>query len=169
MSSPCHTPCDSRETAVTGVARDPERLPVKDQLRDPRLLRRLSLSSEAPGKGLRNPQPSSPQHPSATLPLGEPGFPVSPQALGSLGEPCAATGSSHRAHVLCEPPAASTDASADQRNWDQERGQHSHHREARALSERDQERQGHHIKRNSGWDNWVPDQEDTGSKKRKLL
>lgn len=44
-SSLCHTPSDSKEATVSVTAKDPERPPVRDQLRDPRLLRRLECRS----------------------------------------------------------------------------------------------------------------------------
>lgn len=168
-SSLCHTPSDSKEATVSAAAKDPERPPVRDQLRDPRLLRRLSLNPEATARCLRDPQPSSPQHPGSTPPSGEPGFPMSPQALGSPVEPSPATGSSHRPPGPCDHPAISTDASTDPRKCDQE-GEHSHQRDTRALSEGDQERWSQRAKRNSSWDRRAPDKEDSSSsKKRKHL
>ncbi|XP_058380337.1 probable helicase senataxin isoform X2 [Diceros bicornis minor] len=154
-SSLYHTPSDSKEATVT--AKDSERPPGQDWLRDPRLLRRMGMIPEAKGKCLMDPQPLSPQHPGATLPLGEPGFPVSHQDLGSVVQQSTtkgATPSNHRPHVPCEPPAASADASTRKRKCDQEEGL-SHRRETRAFSEGDQERHSsvsHHTKRNSAWD-----------------
>lgn len=168
-SSLCHTPPDFKDATVTAAVKDPERPPAKDQLRDPRLLRRLGLSLEAPAKCLRDPQPSSPQCPAAPLPSGEPSFPVSPQALGSLVEPPPPPGSSHRPPGPCEPPAVSTEAATDPRRSDQA-GEPSHRRDTRALSEGDRERWSQPPKRNSGWDSEAPDEEDSSSsKKRKLL
>nr|XP_019584457.1 PREDICTED: probable helicase senataxin isoform X6 [Rhinolophus sinicus] len=162
----CHTPPDFKEAAVTAAVKDPERPPGKDQLRDPRLLRRLALSLEAPAKCLREPQPSSPQCPAAPL---SSGFPVSPQALGSLVEPPPAPGSSHRPPGPCEPPAVSTEAATDPRKCDQAGGP-SHRRDTRALSEGDREQWSQPPKRNSGWDSEAPAEEDSSSsKKRKLL
>ncbi|XP_032978255.1 probable helicase senataxin isoform X3 [Rhinolophus ferrumequinum] len=169
FTSLCHTPSDSKEAAVTAAAKDPERPPAKDQLRDPRLLRRLGLSPEAPVRCLRDPQPSSPQCPAGPPPLGETGFPVSPQALGSLVEPPTAPGSSHRPPGPCEPPAVSTETATDPRKCDQA-GEPSHRRDTRAVSEGDRERWSQPPKRNSGWDSEAPDEEDSSSsKKRKLL
>ncbi|XP_053523658.1 probable helicase senataxin isoform X2 [Artibeus jamaicensis] len=160
---------DPKDAAVTVAAMDPERPPVKDQLRDPRLRRRMGLSSEAQGKCLRDPEPSSPQHQGATPPLGEPGFPASPQVLGSTVEWSTATGSIHRPYVPCDPPAASTAATAPS-VYDQEWG-HSHQRDAGAFRNWDQEMPSpvsHHPKRNSGRDRRRPEEEDSSSKKRKL-
>lgn len=168
-SSLYHTPSDSSEAALTGAARDSERPPVRDQLRDPRLLRRMGLSPEARGNCLRDPEPLSPQQPGATLPSEEPSFPVSPQALGSTVEQSTATGSSHRPRAPCEPPAASTDptvTSACDRG-----GGHSHQRETRAFSDGHQDMLmsvSRHAKRSSGWDDGRPEKEDRGSKRRKL-
>ncbi|XP_014637761.1 PREDICTED: probable helicase senataxin [Ceratotherium simum simum] len=154
-SSLYHTPSDSKEATVT--AKDSERPPGQDWLRDPRLLRRMGMIPEAKGKCLMDPQPLSPQHPGATPPLGEPGFPVSHQDLGSVVQQSTtkgATPSNHRPHVPCEPPAASADASTRKRKCDQEEGL-SHRRETRAFSEGNQERHSsvsHHTKRNSAWD-----------------
>lgn len=169
FTSLCHTPSDSKEAAVTAAAKDPERPPAKDKLRDPRLLRRLGLSPEAPARCLRDPQPSSPQCPAGPPPSGEPGFPGSPQALGSLVEPPTAPGSSHRPPGACEPPAVSTETATDPRKGDQA-GEPSHRRDTRAVSEGDPERWSQPPKRNSGWDSEAPDEEDSSSsKKRKLL
>ncbi|XP_036892405.1 probable helicase senataxin isoform X2 [Sturnira hondurensis] len=165
----CTTPPDPKDTAVTVAANDPERPPVKDQPRDPRLLKRMGLSSKAQGKCLRDPEPLSPRHQGATPPLGEPGFPVSPQVLGSTVEWSTATGSIHRPYVPCEPPAAST-AATPPSVYDQEWG-HSHQRDAGALGDWDQQMPSpvsHHPKRNSGRDRRRPEEEDSSSKKRKL-
>lgn len=164
-SSLCHTPSDSKEATDSAAAKDPERPPGRDQLRDPRLLRRLGLNPEATARCLRDPQPSSPQHPGSTPPSGEPGFPMSPQALGSPVEPSPATGSSHRPPGPCDHPAVSTGASTDPRKCDQE-GEHSHRRDTRALSEGDQERWSQPPKRNSSWDSRAPDKEDSSSSKK---
>lgn len=162
-SARCYTPSDSKEATVAVTAKDPERPPVRDQVRDPRLLRRLGLNPEATVRCLRDPQPSSPQYPGSTPPSGEPGFPVSPQAVGSPMELSPATGSSHRPPGPCDHP----DTSTDPRKCDQE-GEHSHRRDTRALSEGDQERWSQRPKRNSSWDR-APDKEDSSSKKIKLL
>ncbi|XP_035878294.1 probable helicase senataxin isoform X1 [Phyllostomus discolor] len=157
---------DPKEAAATAAAKDPERPPVKDQPRDPRLLKRMGLSSEAQGRCLRDPEPSSPQHQGATPPLGEPGFPGSPQVPGSTTEWSTATGSVHWPHAPCEPPAASAAATSV---YDQEWG-HSRQRDARAFRDWDQEMPSpvsHRPKRNSGWDR-RPEREDSRSKRRKL-
>uniref|UniRef100_A0A8C6ESK1 Probable helicase senataxin n=1 Tax=Marmota marmota marmota TaxID=9994 RepID=A0A8C6ESK1_MARMA len=107
-SSVYHTPSDCREVAVTVTSKDPERPPLQDRLRDPRLLRRLG--ADAKGKFLRDPQPLSPQHPGATSPLGEPGFPVTHQDLGSALPLSAAKlplQSNHTPPMPGEPPAGS--------------------------------------------------------------
>ncbi|XP_054582888.1 probable helicase senataxin isoform X2 [Eptesicus fuscus] len=150
---------DAREAA----GKDPDRPPFKDQPRDPRLFRRM----DAPGNCLRNPEPWGPQHPGAASASGEPSCPATPQALGHALEPCTATGSSHRPHVPCDPPAASVDST----NKSDQKGGHGHQRESRAFSDRDQELLSpgsHHPKRSSSWDDGRTQEEDSGSKKRKL-
>ncbi|XP_077003427.1 LOW QUALITY PROTEIN: putative helicase senataxin [Tamandua tetradactyla] len=170
-SSLYYHPPDPREATVTVTSKDPERPPAQDRPRDPRLLRRMG--SEAKGKFLGDPQPLSPQHPGATLPMGEPGFPVTHQDLGSIIQQSTtkvATLSNYSPHVQCEPPTASSDASTSKRKCDQEEGL-SHRREARDFSEGEQEKYSsmtHHTKRNSGWDKRRLE-EDSSSKKRKLL
>ncbi|XP_036185173.1 probable helicase senataxin isoform X12 [Myotis myotis] len=158
---------DAKEAADSVAGKDLERPPVKDQLRDPRLLRRMSISAEAPGNCPRDPEPRDPQHSEAAPPLGVPGFPVSPRTLDRALKLCLATWSSHRAHVPCEPPGASIDST----NESDQQGGHSHQREARAVSDRDQEMPSpgnHHPKRSSSWDDGRAEEEDSGSKKRKL-
>ncbi|XP_054440164.1 probable helicase senataxin isoform X2 [Pteronotus mesoamericanus] len=160
---------DPKEAAVTVAAKDPERPPGKDQLRDPRLLKRLGLSSEAQGRCLRDPEPLSPQHHGATPPLGEPSCPVSPQALGATGEWSSASGSSHRPHVPWDPPAASADA-ARKSVCDRER-EPSYRRDSRASRDRDREMPSpvsHHTRRNSGRDSRRWEKEDSSAKRRKL-
>lgn len=162
------TPPDPKEAAANAAAKDPERPPVKDQLRDPRLRKRLGLSSEAQGKCLRDPEPSSPRHQGAKPPVGEPSFPVSPPVLGSTTERSAATGSTHRRHAPCEPPDAAATTSA----YDQEWG-HRHQRDARAPRDWDREMPSpasHRPKRNSARDRdrRRPEKEDSRSKRRKL-
>ncbi|KAK2499386.1 hypothetical protein MC885_010475, partial [Smutsia gigantea] len=164
-------PSDPKEATLTVPAQDPERPPLQDRLRDPRLLRRMGMDRE--GKCLQEPQPLSPQQPGAAPPSREPGFPVSHQDLESV-QPSTARGaalSSHRHPVPCDPPAASTEASTSERKWGQEAGELSHRRETRALSEGDQEKhssESHHTKRrNSDWDKRRL--EEDSSKKRKLL
>ena len=172
-SSPYPSPSDSKEATVTVTAKDPERPPIQDRLRDPRLLRRMGLGCEAKGKCLSELQPSSPQYPGATPPLGEPGFPGSHQDPTSIGQQPPAKGAAvnnHRPHAQCDAPAASTNASTSKRA--QEGGALSHRRETRAFTEGDQERRGslsHHTKRNSGWDERGLEEEDSSLKKRRLL
>uniref|UniRef100_A0A8D2DD24 Probable helicase senataxin n=1 Tax=Sciurus vulgaris TaxID=55149 RepID=A0A8D2DD24_SCIVU len=161
-SSVYHTPSESREAAVT--SKDPERPPLQDRLRDPRLLRRLG--ADAKGKFLRDPQPLSPQHPGATPPLGEPGFPITHQDLGSAVPLSAAKlppQSNHTPPMQGEPPAVSSDASTSKRKCDPEEGL-SHRRETRAFSEGEQEKHSsvaYHTKRRL-------EKEESCSKKRKL-
>ncbi|KAM5328344.1 putative helicase senataxin isoform 1-T2 [Glossophaga mutica] len=165
----CHTPPDPKEAAVTVAAKDPERPPVKDQLRDPRLLRRMGRSAEAQRKCQRDPEPLSPQHQGATPPLGEPGFPGSPEVLGGTVERSTATGSIHRPHAPCEPPAASAAATTTS-VYEQEWG-HRHQRDARAFRDWDQGMPSpvrHHPKRNSGRGRRRPEEEDSSPKKRRL-
>lgn len=168
-----HTASDSKESAGTVTAKDPERPLIQDWLRDPRLLRRLGLDPEAKGPCLRDPQPSSPQHPGATPPSGEPGFPGSPQDLGGAQQSAArgAALNNHKPQAPCEPPAAGTEVSASKRRCDWEGGLSSR-RETRAFSEGDQEKwspESHHSKRNPGWDKGGLEKEDGGSKRRRLL
>ncbi|XP_008561841.1 PREDICTED: probable helicase senataxin isoform X1 [Galeopterus variegatus] len=166
VSSPYHTPSDFKEDTVT--SKDPERTPVQDQIRDPRLLRRMG--TEAKGKFLRDPQPLSPQHPGATSPLGEPGFPVTHQDLCSVVQQSTATVatlSNHTPYVQSEPPAAGADTSMRERKCDDPEGGLSHRRETRAFSEGEQEKCG--SVRNSSWDKRRWEEEDSSFKKRKLL
>ncbi|XP_068409081.1 probable helicase senataxin isoform X1 [Eschrichtius robustus] len=172
-SSPYPSPSDSKEATVTVTAKDPERPPIQDRLRDPRLLRRMGLGCEAKGKCLSELQPSSPQYPGATPPLGEPGFPGSHQDPTSIGQQPPAKGAAvnnHSPHAQCDAPAAGTNASTSKRA--QEGGALSHRGETRAFTEGDQERRGslsHHTKRNSGWDEGGLEEEDSSLKKRRLL
>ncbi|XP_066896516.1 probable helicase senataxin isoform X3 [Kogia breviceps] len=169
------SPSDSKEATVTVTAKDPERPPIQDWLRDPRLLRRMGLGCEAKGKCLSELQPSSPRDPGATPPSGEPGSPRSHQDLTSIGQQPPAQGAAvnnHRPHAQCSPPAASTYASTSKRKCAQEGGALSHMWEAWAFTEGDQERRGslsHHTKRSSGWDESGLEREDSSLKKRKLL
>uniref|UniRef100_A0ABI7ZKI5 Senataxin n=1 Tax=Felis catus TaxID=9685 RepID=A0ABI7ZKI5_FELCA len=78
-SSLYHVPSGCKESTGAVTTKDPERPPIQDRLRDPRLLRRLGIDPEAKGTCPRDPQPLSPQHPGATPPSGEPGFPLSHQ------------------------------------------------------------------------------------------
>ncbi|KAM9642559.1 putative helicase senataxin isoform 6-T9 [Trichechus inunguis] len=171
-SSLCHSPFDSREATVPVTSKDPERPPVQDRLRDPRLLRRMS--SEAIAKLLRDAQSLSPQHSGATSPMGEPDFPITYQDLGSIVQQFTAkvaTPSNHKSHMQCELPAASTDASTSKRKCEQE-GWLSHRRETRSFSEGEWETCSsvtHHTVRNSDWDKRRLEKEDSSSKKRKLL
>ncbi|XP_073872285.1 probable helicase senataxin isoform X7 [Macaca fascicularis] len=168
-----HTPSDSRETTLTVTSKDPERPLVHDQLRDPRLLKRMGIEVKG-GIFLWDPQPSSPQHPGATPPAGEPSFPVVHQDLGHVQQPAAVVAalSSHKPPVQGEPPAASPEASTCQSKCDGPEEELCHRREARAFSEGEQEKCGSetpHTRRNSRWDKRRPEQEDSSSKKRKLL
>ncbi|XP_032489831.1 probable helicase senataxin isoform X1 [Phocoena sinus] len=169
------SPSDSKEGTVTVTANDPERPPIQDWLRDPRLLRRMGLGCEAKGKCLSELQPSSPQYPGATPPSGEPGSPGRHQDPTSIGQQPPAKGAAvnnHRPHAQRDPPAASTDACTSKRKCAQEGEAVSHRRETRAFPEGDQETCGslsHHTKRNSGWDERGLEEEDSSLKKRKLL
>ncbi|XP_026312911.1 probable helicase senataxin isoform X2 [Piliocolobus tephrosceles] len=168
-----HTPSDSKETTLTVTSKDPERSPVYDQLRDPRLLKRMGIEVKG-GIFLWDPQPFSPQHPGATPSAGEPSFPVVHQDLGHVQQPAAvvATLSSPKPPVQGEPPAASPEASTCQSKCDDPEEELCHRREARAFSEGEQEKCGSetpHTRRNSMWDKRRLEQEDSSSKKRKLL
>uniref|UniRef100_A0A2K6TZH2 Probable helicase senataxin n=1 Tax=Saimiri boliviensis boliviensis TaxID=39432 RepID=A0A2K6TZH2_SAIBB len=167
-----HTPSDSKEAPLTVNSKDPES-PVQDQLRDPRLLKRMGIEVKG-GIFLWDPQPSSPQHPGVTPPAGEPGFPGVHQDLGNVLQPSAlvAALSSLRPPVQGEPPAASTEASTCQSKCDDPEGELCHRRDARALGEGEQENCGsetRYTKRNSRWDRRSPEKEESSSKKRKLL
>ncbi|XP_025790789.1 probable helicase senataxin [Puma concolor] len=166
-SSLYHVPSGCKESTGAVTTKDPERPPIQDRLRDPRLLRRLGIDPEAKGTCPRDPQPLSPQHPGATPPSGEPGFPLSHQ------DPGGAQLSTARGTTLSnrEPPAAGTDVSVSKRACDWEGGL-SRRRETRAFSEGDRETQSpesRHPKRRSGWDNRRLEEEDSGSKRRKFL
>ncbi|XP_041580718.1 probable helicase senataxin isoform X6 [Vulpes lagopus] len=172
-SSLYHTASDSKESAGTVTTKDPERPPIQDRLRDPRLLRRLGMDPEARGTCLRDPQPLSPQHLGATPPSGEPGFPMSHQDPGGVPQATTrgATPNNHRPHVQGEPPAAGTDVPTSKRKGDWEAGL-SHRRESRAFSEGDQESwspDSKHSRKNLDWDRRGLEKDDSGSKKRKLL
>ncbi|XP_060464266.2 putative helicase senataxin isoform X1 [Panthera onca] len=172
-SSLYHVPSGCKESTGTVTTKDPERPPIQDRLRDPRLLRRLGIDPEAKGTCPRDPQPLSPQHPGATPPSGEPGFPLSHQDLGGaqLSTARGTTLSNQNPPVQWEPPAAGTDVSASKRACDWEGGL-SRRRETRAFSEGDRETQSpesRHPKRRSGWDNRRLEEEASGSKKRKFL
>ncbi|XP_035117064.2 putative helicase senataxin isoform X3 [Callithrix jacchus] len=168
-----HTPSDSKEASLSVISKDPERPPVQDQLRDPRLLKRMGTEVKG-GIFLWDPQPSSPQHPGVTPPAGEPGFPGIHQDLGNILQPTAlvAALSSLRPPVQGEPPAASTEASTCQSKCDDLEGELCHRRDARAFSEGEQENcdsETHYTKRNSHWDKRRLEKEESSSKKRKLL
>uniref|UniRef100_A0A8C0W8S5 Probable helicase senataxin n=1 Tax=Castor canadensis TaxID=51338 RepID=A0A8C0W8S5_CASCN len=167
-----HTPSDSKEASVTVATKDPERPSLQERLRDPRLLRRLDIDTK--GAFLRDPQPSSPQHPGATPPLGEPGFPMTHQDLGGSVPPSTAKVaplSNHRPPLQAEPPAASLSASTNKRKCGDLDGGLSYGRETRAFSEREQEEHGfvpHHPKRNSDWDNRRLEEGSSGKRRRFL-
>ncbi|XP_044899488.1 probable helicase senataxin isoform X2 [Felis catus] len=172
-SSLYHVPSGCKESTGAVTTKDPERPPIQDRLRDPRLLRRLGIDPEAKGTCPRDPQPLSPQHPGATPPSGEPGFPLSHQDLGGaqLSTARGTTLSNQNPPVQWEPPAAGTDVAASKRACDWEGGL-SRRRETRAFSEGDRETQSpenRHPKRRSGWDNRRLEEEDRGSKRRKFL
>ncbi|XP_040338653.1 putative helicase senataxin isoform X2 [Herpailurus yagouaroundi] len=172
-SSLYHVPSSCKESTGAVTTKDPERPPIQDRLRDPRLLRRLGIDPEAKGTCPRDPQPLSPQHPGATPPSGEPGFPLSHQDPGGaqLSTARGTTLSNQNPPVQWEPPAAGTDVSASKRACDWEGGL-SRRRETRAFSEGDRETQSpesRHPKRRSGWDNRRLEEEDSGSKRRKFL
>lgn len=166
---------DSKEATVTVTAKDPERPPIQDWFRDPRLLRRMGLGCEAKGKCLCELQPLGPRYPGATPPSGEPGSPRSHQDPTSIGQQPPAKGAAvnnHRPHTQCDPPAASTNASTSERRCAQEGKALSHRSETRAFTKGDQERRAslsHHTKRSSGWDERGLEEEDSSLKKRKLL
>ncbi|XP_016052081.1 PREDICTED: probable helicase senataxin [Miniopterus natalensis] len=163
-----HTPLDGKEAAGTVAAKDPEKPPVKDQLRDPRLFRRMGMNPKAKGNCLRDPEPLSTQLPGATPPSGETSFPASPLALGSTGELSTATGSNQRPHVPCEPPVASAD-STNKRTCGQG-GEHRRQRQTRAYSDGDQGMLSSvslHAKRTCGWDDRRPKEEGSSVKRRK--
>ncbi|OWK10140.1 hypothetical protein Celaphus_00005116, partial [Cervus elaphus hippelaphus] len=167
-SSLYHSPSDSKEATVTDAAKDPERPPNQDRLRDPRLLRRMGLAFDAQGINLREPQPLSPQHSGAVPPSGAPGCPGSPQEPCTIGQQ-GVTLNNHTPHMQCDSPAASTDTSTSKKKCDQEEGVLGHRRETRALSEGDQEWwASSHTKRNSDWDERGLE-EDSSLKKRRVL
>ncbi|XP_073078489.1 probable helicase senataxin isoform X4 [Manis javanica] len=168
-SSPNSAPSDPKGATVTIPAQGPERPPLRDRLRDPRLLRRMGMDRK--GQCLQEPQPLSPQQPGAAPPSQEPGFPVSHQNLGSVQPSTAEVAplSSHQLPGPGDPPAASTEASTSKRKHGQEENL-SHRRETRAFSEGDLEKhssESHHTERNSGWEKRRL--EEDSSKKRKLL
>lgn len=165
--APFQASVDAQEAAVSGAGKDPERPPGKDQLRDPRLLKRMGISAEAPGSCLRNPEPWGPPHAVAAAPSGEPSFPGPPQALGPALELGTATGSSYRPYAPWELPAAGVDFASKS----DQKGGHSHPRDTRAFSDRDQEvlsPVSHHPKRSSSWNDWRAQEERPGWKRRRL-
>ncbi|XP_044782409.2 probable helicase senataxin isoform X3 [Bubalus bubalis] len=167
-SSIYHSPSDSKEATVTEAAKDPERPPNQDWLRDPRLLRRMGLALDAQGISLRELQPLSPQHSGAAPPSGVPGCPGSPQEPGTVRQQ-GVTLNSHMPRMPCDSPAASTDTSTSAKKCEQEEGALGHRREARSLSAGDQAWwASSHTKRNSDWDERVLE-EDSCSKKRRVL
>ncbi|XP_028353517.1 probable helicase senataxin isoform X1 [Physeter macrocephalus] len=169
------SPSDSKEATVTVTAKDPERPPIQDWLRDPRLLRRMGLGCEAKGKCLGELQPSSPHDPGATPPSGEPGSPRSHQDPTSIGQQPPAQGAAvnnHRPHAQRNAPAAGTVAATSKRKCAQEGGALSHMSETWAFTEGAQERRGalsHHPKRSSGWGESGLEKEDSSLKKKKVL
>ncbi|XP_003470873.1 probable helicase senataxin isoform X2 [Cavia porcellus] len=172
-ASLCHSPSDSSEAAVTVTARDPERPPLRDRLRDPRLLRRLEAEAKT-GTFLRDVQALSPQHPGAAPPWGELAFAVTHQDLGDALQPPAANvtpQSHHRPPTQGEPPTAGTDTSWGRWKSGDQEGRQGHRRDAWALSEGEEENcdsTTSHPKRDAAWDSRRPE-ENCSSKRRKLL
>ncbi|XP_051022094.1 probable helicase senataxin [Acomys russatus] len=161
-ASPYHTPSDA----------NPERLPLQDRLRDPRLFRRLD--AEARGTVLKDPQPGSPQLPGLAHLLGEPGFPVSFQDLGFVVPPSTAVVAplnSHRSPMQAElPPAHLAAASSSKRKYGAPDAGLSRRRDPR-VSREEQERHGsvtHHVLR-SDRDRRGLEQGDSSAKKRRFL
>ncbi|XP_060056425.1 probable helicase senataxin [Erinaceus europaeus] len=151
-----HTPHDPKEFTVT--TKVPERPPIQDRLRDPRLLRRLGMVPETAGRFLGDPQPSSPQHPGATPPSGEPGFPVSHQDVGRVVQQ-----TTDRVPHIGAYSSSSTVC-------DQERL--GYRREIRAFSDGDKERYNsrwHYSQRNFEWDRRRLEEGDSSSKRRRFL
>ncbi|XP_006894476.1 PREDICTED: probable helicase senataxin [Elephantulus edwardii] len=168
-SSVCHSPTDSKEATVTITSKDPERPHVQDQLRDPRLLRRLG--SEVIEKLVRDLQTLNHLQSGPTPPSGEPSFPITYQDLENIVQQFTvnvATASSYRPLMQCEFGVASADASTSKRKCDQE-GDLSHRKEIKVFSEGEQEMCSSVThQRNSVWD-MRPEEEDNNSKKRKIL
>ncbi|XP_021117493.1 probable helicase senataxin isoform X5 [Heterocephalus glaber] len=167
-----HSPSDSNEAAVTVTARDPERSPLQERLRDPRLLKRFEAEAKA-GTFLRDPQAMSPQHPGGMPPWAELGFSVTYQDFGGALQPPAANvapQSHYRPLAQGEPPAAGTDAFVSRKGGNQEGGL-GHRREGWAFSAGEQEEDcgsATYYPKNSAWDSRGAE-EDSSSKKRKLL
>lgn len=159
-----HTPSDA----------DPERPPIQDRLRDPRLLRRLD--AEARGTFLKDPQPMSPQLPDLAHLLEEPGLSVILQNLGFVVPPSTAVVAplnSNRSPMQAEPPPAHlTAASTSKRKYSAPDSGLSRRRDPRAFSE-EQERHGsvtHHVlRRSADRDRRGREQGDSSAKKRRFL
>ncbi|XP_075416699.1 putative helicase senataxin isoform X1 [Tenrec ecaudatus] len=151
----CHSPTDSKDAPGTSTTKDPERPPLVDLLRDPRLLKRVGIDTLE--KLLRDPQSLSPRQGAAAAPAGEPGFPVTYQESRSH-------------HAQCELPAASTNAATSKRKCGDVAGGLCHRRETRAFSEGDPGT-GNCVayQRASDRDTGRPGQDGDRSKKRKLL
>ncbi|XP_004593525.2 probable helicase senataxin [Ochotona princeps] len=163
-SSLYHTLSDTKVNTVTPTV--PERLPGQEQLRDPRLLRRMA--TEAKGALLQEPQPVSPQHPGATPPSAEPGFPVARQDASRAVQQAAgraAALSTHRLYGQGGPPGAGPDAVSSRRRYELE-GELGPQREARAFGEDRHER--YYTRRASSWDRRRWEKEESGPKRRKL-
>ncbi|XP_010625700.1 probable helicase senataxin isoform X2 [Fukomys damarensis] len=153
-----HSPSHSNEAVVP---KDPERSPLRERLRDPRLLKRFEAEAKS-GTFLRDPQDASPQHPGAVPPWAELGVPVTYQDFSAPLQPPAADVAlqSHcRSLAPGEPPAAG----GDQEGWLGSRG------EAWAFDEGEQEDCGSatYYWNNSAWDSRRLE-EDSSFKKRKL-
>lgn len=163
-SSLYHTLSDTKGNPVTPVI--PERLPGQEQLRDPRLLRRMA--TEAKGALLQEPQPVSPQHPGSTPPSGEPGFPVARQDAGRAVQQAAGRAtvpSTHRPYGQGGPPGAGPDALTSRRRYELEE-ELCPQREARAFREDGHER--YYTRRASSWDRRRWEKEESGPKRRRL-
>ncbi|KAL1786940.1 putative helicase senataxin isoform X1 [Sigmodon hispidus] len=155
-----HTPSE----AVT--SKEPERLPLQDRLRDPRLLRRLD--AEAKGTFPKDPQLVNPQL------LGESGFPVCYQDVGFVVPPSTAIVAplnSHRSPLQAEPPPAHLAApSTSKRKYSDSDSRFSHRREPRASGEERHGSVSHHMLRSADWDRRRRlEQEDSRAKKRRFL
>uniref|UniRef100_A0A8C2LBF4 Probable helicase senataxin n=1 Tax=Cricetulus griseus TaxID=10029 RepID=A0A8C2LBF4_CRIGR len=160
-----HTPSDA-------VTKEPERPPLQDRLRDPRLLRRLD--AEAKGTLLKNAQPLNSQLPGLVHLLGESGIPLFLHDLSFIVPPSTAIVApmnSHRSPLQAEPPPAHPAApSTSKRKYSDRDSGFSHRRESRDFSE--EERRGsvtHHMLRSTDWNRRRLEQEDSSAKKRRFL
>ncbi|XP_040601052.1 probable helicase senataxin isoform X3 [Mesocricetus auratus] len=169
-ASLCHTPSDTSDTVTS---KEPERPPLQDRLRDPRLLRRLD--AEAKGTFLKDAQPLNPQLPGIVHRLlGESGIPLNFQDLSFIVPPSTAIVApmnSNRSPLQAEiPPAHPAAPSTSKRKYSDRDSGFSHRRESRASSE--EERHGsvtHHMLRSADWDRRGLEHEDSSAKKRRFL